>query len=259
MPVIATPQLAGALADFALGSLKGAPAPGLATFISAWWPGTPNSDAWATLFADPKATLTDLLTTNIVQNPGSGILTDPAVLKLNEITLRGAFINEHLLCNSALPPSPAGIPPLGPARPGQTRRQQLEQAIAAPSCAACHARVDPIGDSLEHYDPAGIFKKLDNGSPIDSSGTMLFASPGAPELVTFADVNELGEKLAGQCGVSWCLAQALLADAETSAKLPVAGSTELQAVAQLANASASGKLRDLIRNVVESDTFLRAE
>jgi hypothetical protein len=242
-----------------LGSLKGAPAPGLARFVGAWWPGTPNSDAWATLFVDPKATLADLLTTNIVLNPGSGVLTDPAVLKLNEISMRGAFITEHLLCNSPLPPSPAGVPPLGPAQPGQTRRQQLEQAIAAPSCAACHARVDPIGDSLEHYDAAGMFKELDNGSPIDSSGTMSFTSPGAAELLTFADVNELGEELAGQCGVSWCLTQALLAHAETSAKLPVAGSTDPQAVAQIANASASGKLRDLIRNVVESDTFLRAK
>jgi hypothetical protein len=196
------------------------------------------------------------------------VLTDPAILKLNEITTRGQFMSEHLLCNPPLPFPPAGLPPLGPAQPGQTRRQQLEQAVAAPNCAACHARVDPFGDSLEHYDTAGMFNQLDNGSPIDSSGNLLFLyagglSPGtggAPGLIgplTFADVNELGEELAKQCGVSVCLTQQLLDDAETSAQLPVHGSYDPQVVAQIAYATASGKLRDLIRNIVESDTFLR--
>jgi hypothetical protein len=112
---------------------------------------------------------------------------------------------------------------------------------------------------LEHYDTAGMFNKLDNGSPIDSSGSVLFTSPVTPGVLTFADVNELGAELAAQCGVSLCLTQQLLANAETSAKLPVPGSADPQAVAQIANATASGRLRDLIRNIVESDTFLRAQ
>lgn len=121
VPVVATRELAGALADHALSSLNGLPAPGLAGFVSAWLPGTPNADVWATLFGDPKATLTDLLTTTSVANRGSGVLTDPAILKLNEITTRGEFIYEHLLCNPQLPPGPAGLSLLGPAQPGQTR------------------------------------------------------------------------------------------------------------------------------------------
>jgi hypothetical protein len=270
VPVDSTPQLAGALADHALSSLNGAPAPGLASFVSAWWPGTPNADAWATLFGDPKATLTDLLTTTSVANPGSGVLTDPAVLKLDEITTRGEFLYEHLLCNPPLPFPPANLPPLGPKKPGQTRRQQLEQDVASPNCSECHRQVDPLGDSLEHYDTAGMFNLLDNGSPINSSGTLLPSflrgenlgtggAPGGAELLSFTDANDLGAQLANDCGVSLCLAQRLLAYAQITAKLAPAGSTDTQAVAEIAKASASGKLRDLIHAIVEGDTFLRAQ
>ena len=250
-------MLAGGLVDDALDSLNGAPAPGLASFVSAWWPGTPNATAWAGLFGDSKATLTDLLTTTSVANPGSGVLTDPAVLMQTEISTRGVFIDEHLLCTQ-VPAPPPGIPALTPAKPGQTRREQLEEALAPPVCAACHQLTDPIGDSLEHYDTAGMFNELDNGSPIDSSGTLPLSITGGAN-ITFADVNELGQELAKQCGVSVCLTQQLLAEAETRAKLPVPGSDDPQVVAQIAYATASGTLRDLIRNIVESDTFLRAQ
>ena len=260
LPVASSRALAGALLDGALDSLHGAPAPGLSSFVSAWWPGTPNADAWAALLGDSDSTFTDLLTTTSVANPGSGVLTDPAVLKLTDevpITPRGSFIDEHLLC-AQVPPPPPGIPALPPAQPGQTRRQQLEQDVANPACNACHQLTDPIGDSLEHYDTVGMFNTLDIGSPIDSSGTMQ-AFGGVMSKITFTDVNDLGGKLAKQCGAPQCFTQQLLADAEASAKLPVPGSTDSQVVAEIAYASSSGKLRDLIRNIVESDTFLRAK
>jgi Protein of unknown function (DUF1588) len=257
LPVASTRALAGALLDSALDSLHGAPAPGLSSFVSGWWPGTPNADAWAALLGDSEATLTDLLTTNSVANPGSGVLTDPAVLKLTGIPERGSFIDEHLLCTQ-MPPPPPGIPPLPSAQPGQTRRQRMDQAVAQPICTTCHELMDPIGESLEHYDTAGMFNTLDNGLPIDSAGTVQ-AFGGVMSNISFADVNDLGGKLAKQCGAPQCFAQQLLADAETSAKLPVPGSADSQVVAEIAYASASGKLRDLIRNIVESDTFLRAK
>jgi hypothetical protein len=134
----------------------------------------------------------------------------------------------------------------------------MDQAVAQPICTTCHQLMDPIGESLEHYDTAGMFNTLDNGLSIDSSGTV---QPFGPIMsnITFKDVNDLGGKLAKQCGVPQCLTQQLLADAETSANLPVPGSTDSQVVAEIAYASGSGKLRDLIRNIVESDTFLRAK
>jgi hypothetical protein len=257
LPVTPTRGLAGSLADRTLDSLKGAPAPGLTRFVAAWWPGTPNAGAWATLFGDPTATLTDLLTTNSVMNPGSGVLTDPAVLTHAGIPARGVFVDEHLRCLQ-VPAPPPNVPPLPPAQPGQTRREVLEQAVAQPVCATCHSLINPIGFSLDNYDTVGMFNKLDNGSPIDSSGT-LQATNGNDNNITFSDVNDLGAQLAGQCGVSACVTQQLLADAETSANLPESGSADPVAVEQIAFAATSGRLRDLIHAVVESDTFMRAK
>jgi hypothetical protein len=257
LPATTTRQWAGSLVDSMLDSLKTTSAPGLTNFVNVWWPGTPNAEAWAALFGDSKGTLTDLLTTTSVTNPGSGVLTDLAVLVQTDISLRGIFVNEHLRCKQ-VPPPPPGIPALGPEAPGQTRRAQLEQAVAVPTCTICHSLMDPIGDSLENYDTVGMFNTLDNGLPIDTAGTLLATDAFAND-ITFANVNELGEKLAQECEVSQCLTQQLLADAEASAKLPATGSANPQAVAQIAYASPSGKLRDLIRNIVESDTFLRAK
>jgi hypothetical protein len=257
LPVTPTRGLAASLVDTTLDSLKGAPAPGLSRFVAAWWPGTPNADAWATLFGDPNATLTDLLTTNTVLNPGSGVLTDLAVLKLAQIPERGKFIDEHLRCLQ-IPPPPPGVPELPPAQPGLTRGEQLEAHRASPVCFSCHALMDPIGFALENYDTVGAYSKLDNGVPIVTSGT-LPTSNGDDSFITFSDANDLGAKLAGQCGVSACLTQQLLADAETSANLPESGSADPVAVEQIAFAATSGRLRDLIHAIVESDTFMRAK
>ena len=43
---------------------------------------------------------------------------------------------------------------------------------ANPTCAACHARMDPIGFALENYDGVGRWRDEDAGAPIDASGRL---------------------------------------------------------------------------------------
>ena len=50
-------------------------------------------------------------------------------------------------------------------------RQRLEQHRANPSCASCHAVMDPIGFSLENFDLIGKWREVDGGVPIDAAGT----------------------------------------------------------------------------------------
>jgi hypothetical protein len=256
LPATTTRQWAGDLAAATLDALNGGSAPGLTKFVKAWWPETPNAETWGALFSSPKMTLTDLLTTPSVGNLGSGVLTDLAVVKTPSITGRGVFIDRHLLCVE-VPPSPANIT-AAPALPGETRRQWLEASLTGTVCSStCHVLADPPGDSLAHYDAVGAFKDEENGSPVDSSGTFTFQTTGT---ISFADVNELGAKLAGTCGVAQCLTQQLLADAESTATLPVQGSKDPQAVAAIASTlDKAGGLRGMIRGIVESDTFLRAQ
>jgi hypothetical protein len=52
-------------------------------------------------------------------------------------------------------------------------RQMLEMHRANPVCASCHARMDPMGLSLENFDAIGQWRATDSGNPIDASGVLL--------------------------------------------------------------------------------------
>ena len=52
-------------------------------------------------------------------------------------------------------------------------RQMLEQHRANPVCASCHARMDPLGFSLENFDALGQWRSSDGDEAIDASGVLL--------------------------------------------------------------------------------------
>jgi hypothetical protein len=88
------------------------------------------------------------------------------------VVQRGKWILENLL-GAPPPPPPSDVPELKPhGSDGKplTMRQQMEQHRANAICAACHARMDPIGFALENYDAIGRWRTKDAGSPIDASG-----------------------------------------------------------------------------------------
>ena len=86
--------------------------------------------------------------------------------------LRGKWILTNLLDSPPNPP-PAGVPPLNlaPDKNGRvmTTREQIERHRAAPLCATCHSRMDPLGFSLENFDVIGRWRDKDEGGPIDAS------------------------------------------------------------------------------------------
>lgn len=89
-----------------------------------------------------------------------GLMTQASVLKVtaNGTTtspvLRGHWITERLLGYETPPPPP--VPAVEPdIRGAVTIRQQLEKHRADPSCASCHARMDPPGFALESFDVMG--------------------------------------------------------------------------------------------------------
>src|SRR5262249_21898159 len=45
------------------------------------------------------------------------------------------------------------------------------------TCAACHARLDPIGFALENYDGVGKWRTNDSNAAIDSSGALPDGTP----------------------------------------------------------------------------------
>jgi hypothetical protein len=49
----------------------------------------------------------------------------------------------------------------------------LEQHRSNPACASCHARMDPLGLSLENFDALGQWRTKEGDAPINASGVLL--------------------------------------------------------------------------------------
>jgi len=89
---------------------------------------------------------------------------------------RGKWILENLL-GAPVPQPPPGVetnlaPSTTPGAAPTSVRQRLEQHRASPSCASCHAVMDPVGFSLEHFDLIGEYRDSDGGVPVNASGRL---------------------------------------------------------------------------------------
>ena len=81
------------------------------------------------------------------------VLTVTSYPNRTSVVQRGKWILENLL-GTPPPPPPADVPELKAAPHGKvlSMREQMQAHRANPVCAACHARMDPIGFALENYD-----------------------------------------------------------------------------------------------------------
>jgi mono/diheme cytochrome c family protein len=102
---------------------------------------------------------------------------------------RGKWILENIL-GTPPPPPPPNVPPL-PEKTGvyagrsPSMRERMSQHRENPVCASCHSMIDPLGFGLEHFDPIGRWRDVDETfRPIDASGTL-------PDGTAFAGVAEM--------------------------------------------------------------------
>ena len=52
-------------------------------------------------------------------------------------------------------------------------RERLAEHRGNPSCASCHALMDPLGFALENFNAVGVWRTIDEtGAAIDASGTL---------------------------------------------------------------------------------------
>lgn len=90
-------------------------------------------------------------------------------------TIRGKWLLENILA-APMPAPPPNIPALEASNKENkplTVREMLEMHRASPACAGCHARMDPLGLSLENFDAIGQWRATDAGHSIDASGVLL--------------------------------------------------------------------------------------
>jgi mono/diheme cytochrome c family protein len=116
------------------------------------------------------------------------VLTVTSYPNRTSVVQRGKWILENLL-GTPPPPPPPDIPELKAAPHGKllSMREQMQVHRANTMCAACHARMDPIGFALENYDGVGRWRGEDAGAPIDASGKL----PDGTEFRGPAGLNQL--------------------------------------------------------------------
>lgn len=107
-----------------------------------------------------------------------GILTQASVLTLTSNPTRtspvkrGKWVLDNVL-GTPPPNAPANVPSLESQKKlTGSLRQRMKMHRENPSCASCHAKMDPIGFALENFDAVGKWRTKDQGFEIDASGEL---------------------------------------------------------------------------------------
>lgn len=127
-----------------------------------------------------------------------GLLGQASVLAVTSyptrtsVTIRGRWLLANML-GAPPPPPPPNIPELKDAgKDGQPKALRDRMALhrANPACASCHARMDPLGFSLENFDAIGKWRN-------EADGVLVDASASLPDGSQFNGIEGLRALLAG--------------------------------------------------------------
>ena len=160
---------------------------------------------------------------------------------------RGVFILRKLL-DSSPPPAPANVPEAEDVTgEDQTTRELLKHHMTTAQCAACHAKIDPLGFGMESFGPLGRWRNHEGDLPIDASGQMINGRQfdGFEGLVSSLAAND--ERIAKG------FVKAIMSYA-IGRKVRYTDSGEIQNIIQLSKEN-QFKLKDLIFQVTKSKTF----
>jgi hypothetical protein len=133
----------------------------------------------------------------------ASLLTVTSPPNRTSVVQRGKWVLDNLL-GAPPPPPPPDIPTLEDSSKDHkdlTLRAALEKHRANPSCAGCHAVMDPIGFALENYDGIGRWRTQDGGSEIDATGklpdgTQFTGPPGLKKALTTVRSEEFASTVA---------------------------------------------------------------
>ena len=191
-----------------------------------------------------------------------GLLTQAAILSLtsdgsrHRPVHRGKWILESIFGTSPPPPPPnvGTIPTPAEGQPKTTIRAKLEAHRSNANCAACHAKIDPLGLAFDNYDAIGRWRDVETSKvgvgdspPVNASGVLAdgrsFAGPEEFKQLLASDLDRFAvaftEKLA-----TYALRRGI-------------STTERQAIEKIAaQAKSDGyRLQSLISSLVLSELF----
>jgi hypothetical protein len=193
-----------------------------------------------------------------------GLLTLPAVLAVHaredesDVVARGRFVREDVLCQK-IPDPPPDVNAVPPKPDGaRTQRERLAAHSTDPTCAVCHALLDPIGFGFETLDGIGRTRATELGRPVDASGRVVgLAGPSGSGDGSFKDLGELARLLAGSREAHRCAARAIFEVAHGRSDED-ADRCAIDALTARLVAS-GGSLPDALVGVVGADEFVQRQ
>jgi hypothetical protein len=105
---------------------------------------------------------------------------------------RGVWLSQVILGKTP-PPPPANVPaiePPMPQSPKATLRQKIEAHRNDANCAACHAKIDPLGLAWENYDAIGQWRTRENVAAGTGENPLVNPAGLMPDGRAFKDANE---------------------------------------------------------------------
>jgi hypothetical protein len=132
-----------------------------------------------------------------------GLLTMGAILGLtsdgtrHRPVHRGVWLSEAILGKTP-PPPPANVPaiePNPPKNPKATLREKLEAHRNDVNCAACHAKIDPLGLAWDNYDAIGQWRTREKIATGTGQDPLINPAGAMPDGRAFKDANQFKQRL----------------------------------------------------------------
>ncbi len=188
-----------------------------------------------------------------VQLPASrrGVLSHPSLLSHGSsssgaISLHGVYVNALLCATVPAPPDDAEPAPSVPQ--GLSERESHDFVVSEPSCAACHAQIDPPGHALHGFDLMGAPRTVDGrGMSIDDSGVF--------EGVVFSSYDDFAGLLRDDARFSSCVTLRLV-EHMTGSLANVDAEALAPRVSQHTLAQGDFTIQGLITAIATSDPML---
>ena len=124
----------------------------------------------------------------------AGVLTHPYLLavfaypRTTSPIHRGVFLTRNIVGRGLKPPPVAVAFKDAEFDPTLSMREKVETLTRPEACQACHATINPLGFSLEHYDAVGRFRTTDGDRPVHAVSDYLTADG---ETIRLADARDL--------------------------------------------------------------------
>ena len=197
------------------------------------------------------------------ENRRGGLLTMGAVLGLtsdgtrHRPVHRGVWLSEVVL-GKPPPPPPANVPaiePPTPQSPKATLRDKLEAHRKNANCAACHAKIDPLGLAFENYDAIGRWRTEEVTDGIGAN-PQVTAAGQLPDGREYKDAEEFKQLLLHDLDAFNATFIEKLATYGLRRSMTFSDRDELKKIAAASKAK-DYRLRDVVEAFVGSDLFQR--